>query len=355
MHSQKAKNRVRTLFVFSLRDTLYTIAVLLTAGALCYALRGLDRSGGSTYASMLFILAVVLISRFTEGYFYGTAASVLGMFAVNFIFTYPYYAFNFTIAGYPVTFISMLCVSVITSTLTTRIKEQEKLRAAAEQEKLRGNLLRAVSHDLRTPLTSILGAASTMLESGENLGEMERRDLLRSIRQESEWLIRMVENLLSVTRFQGGIAAIHKQPEPVEEIVGAAISKFRRNFELPVKVEAPEEFFEVPMDPILIVQVLLNLLENAAKHAENATRIRIRVFREEQSACFEVWDDGAGIADLHGIFDGCLHQAEQQSDTGRGMGVGLSVCASIIKAHGGELTAENTPGGAVFRFRLPLG
>ncbi|MDD3921269.1 MAG: DUF4118 domain-containing protein, partial [Eubacteriales bacterium] len=344
-----------SLFPLSLRDTLFMFFILIVAGVFCFALQGQD--SGYSYVSMLFFLAVVLISRFTNGYFYGTAASILGMFCVNYMFTYPYFAFNFSIAGYPVTFISMLCVSIITSTMTTRIKEQEKLRAAAEQEKLRSNLLRAISHDLRTPLTSILGAASTLLENDGHIENTQRTELLRNIQQEGEWLIRMVENLLSVTRFQGGIASIHKQPEAVEEIVAAAVQKFRKNYDvLPVTVSVPDTLLEIPMDPILIEQVLLNLLENAVKHAKDATRITLCVYREEQAARFEVWDDGAGIPDaqLRTLFKGYLYRAEQEADANRNMGVGLSVCTAIVQAHGGTLEAQNVSDGVVFRFWLPL-
>ncbi len=351
------KNRkLKDLFPVSIKDTGKTILIFIVTTILCFLLSTMNTS--NTYASMLFLLAVVMISRVTTGYFYGTIAAFLGMFAVNYIFTYPYFAFNFTISGYPVTFVSMLIVSIVVSTMTTQLMEQEKLRAAAQQEKMRGNLLRAISHDLRTPLTSISGVTSILLEKGDEISDEKRDALLRDVEQETQWLIRMVENLLSITRFQEGVAKITKQDEAVEEIVGEVVGKFTKRYGfLPVHISIPEELFLVPMDPMLIEQVIFNLLENAAKHAKGATRVELRVKKELEYAVFEVWDDGPGIdpTQLPHIFQGYFQQAENFSDSGRNMGVGLSVCKSIIEAHGGKVEAENEPaGGIAFRFCLPL-
>lgn len=147
-----------SFFSFSWRNTAVCIGILAAATGLCFLLRLLDDS--DVYVALIFELAVVLVSRFTSGYFYGLLASVVGVIGVNYIFTYPYFAFNFTISGYPLTFLVMLAVSIVVSALTTQIKQQEKLRAEAEKEKMRGNLLRAVSHDIRTPLTSIVGGVN---------------------------------------------------------------------------------------------------------------------------------------------------------------------------------------------------
>ena len=354
------QRRLKDLCPLCWRDTLYTIVILLCTSVLCLCMSNLD-PGGNTYVSMLFLLAVVLISRFTNGYFYGIIGSFLGMFCVNYMFTYPFFAFNFTISGYPITFISMLVVSLITCTLTTQIKEQEKFRAAAELEKMRSNLLRAVSHDLRTPLTSILGASSAILENDDVIDKQRRIELLSGIREEAEWLIRMVENLLSVTRFQSGVTNLYKQPEAAEEIMGEAVQKFHKRFPaLPVSVQVPEEMLEVPMDPILIEQVIVNLLENAAKHSGGASHAELSVKKVGEQAVFEVWNDGNSIppSEIPHLFTGYyLHRAEQGgADTGRNMGIGLAVCMSIIQAHGGNMKVENSPrGGVMFQFHLPLG
>ena len=203
---QQKKPRLR--FVFTWHDFGIFLSMLSFATILCYFLRTIDDS--DVYVALIFELTVVLVSRFTDGYLFGLLSSVVGVIGINYIFTFPYYQLNFTISGYPLTFLVMLIVSVVVSTLTTQIKQQEKIRAEAEKEKMRGNLLRAVSHDIRTPLTSIVGGVSTLLDSGDQLDEATRTQLLENIRDESNWLVSVVENLLSVTRMTGEQTKIKK-------------------------------------------------------------------------------------------------------------------------------------------------
>lgn len=346
----------KNLFPFSWRDCFIALGSLGTATALSLLLRPLD--GSSSCTSLLFLLSVFLVSRYTAGYLFGMLASLAGVFLVNYIFTYPYFALNFTIAGYPLTFFSMLAVSVMTSALTTQIKQQEKLRAEAEKEKMRGNLLRAVSHDLRTPLTSIVGTTSALLENRGKFSEEQQVELLREAHDDAEWLIRMVENLLSITRINSRATRIRKTPEAAEEIVGEAVRKFQNRFPgARLTVSAPEELLIVPMDPILIEQVLINLLENALLHGKRPDGIEVSVGTEKGEAVFTVRDHGAGIpaAMFPHLFDGFAGGGEGEGDSKRNMGIGLSVCRSIVRAHGGAMRAENAPGGgAVFHFTLPL-
>lgn len=344
------------MFPVSCRDTVIFASILTAAAALCALLRQIDDS--DVYVALIFELAVVLVSRTTSGYLYGLLASVLGVLGINYIFTYPYFAFNFTISGYPLTFAVMLAVSIIVSTLTTQIKQQEKLKAEAETEKMRGNLLRAVSHDIRTPLTSIVGSIDTVLESGDAISPGIRQELLENIREESRWLVDVVENLLSVTRISGA-SNIKKEPEAGEEVLSAVAVKFRsRHPEIEVRVQAPEEFLMIPMDAILITQVLMNLLENAVLHGQTADTVWLRLHREDCTAVFEVSDNGCGIDRdvLPKLFTGAFsHAEEEQPDQKRNMGIGLSVCMTIVQAHGGTMQAANRPeGGAVFTFTLPL-
>jgi len=339
------------LFPTSRRDFLITAAILLCALALCFVLRLAGSIDG--FASPVFVLAVLLISRLTSGYLYGLAAVVLGVVCVNFIFTYPYWAFNLRSSGYPVTFFTLLMVSLITCTLTAQAKRQAKLLAESAREKMRADLLRSVSHDIRTPLTSIVGSTSAVLEN-PGLSERERRELLENAREEAQWLIRVVENLLSITRMGDDRASITKEPEPAEEVLGAAAQKFRRRFpQVAVHVSVPEELLMVPMDPILIEQVLSNLLENAAVHGK-ASRISLSLEEEEGFARITVRDDGRGIpkSELADLFGG---RRPPSPDGGgkRNMGLGLSVCRAIVRAHGGTIEARNLPQGAEFSFRLP--
>ena len=341
------------LFPFSWRDLALTAAIFSCAVAVCFFLQNAGVIEG--FAPPVFVLAVLLVSRLTTGYLFGLLAAVLGMVCVNFVFTYPYWAFNLSLAGYPLTFFTLLTVSLITCTLTAQAKRQAKLLAESEREKMRANLLRSVSHDIRTPLTSIVGSTSAVLEN-PGLSDREQRELLESTREEAQWLIRVVENLLSITRMGDDQAPITKEPEPAEEVLGAAAQKFRRRFpQVGVTVSAPEDLLMVPMDPILIEQVLANLLENAAVHG-GASHIALSLEPEGDFARITVRDDGGGIpkGELDRLFDGRLKASPASGgDEKRNMGLGLSVCRAIVLAHGGTIQARNLPQGAEFSFRLP--
>ena len=306
---------------------------------------------------MFFVLGVFLVSVLTSGYRWGVAASLLSVLAVNFAFTFPYFEFNFSI---PVNFFSavvMLVVAIVTCALTKKITYAEKLKADSEREKMRANLLRAVSHDLRTPLTTIYGSSAMLLEDFDKFSPEDRRELLRGIRDDAHWLVGMVENLLSVTRLDGGELRLNKTDTVLEELVDTVLVKFRKRCpEHEVQVLIPDDFLSIPMDAVLIGQVLTNLLENAVIHAIGMTRLELEVCLEEHHARFTVRDDGCGIAPdrLDDLFTGYLGSSDRQGDSARrNMGIGLSVCATIIKAHGGHITARNRPtGGAEFTFTL---
>lgn len=343
---------------FSPRDTLVTLGILLGVSGLCFALQGFDPQ--NNFVSMLFVLAVFLIARMTEGYFYGIFSSLVSVLIVNYLFTYPYFHFNFTLAGYPIAILTMLVVSITTSALTSRAKQSARAQLESDREKTRSNLLRAVSHDLRTPLTSILGVSSAILENDDAIGKSERLALLQDVQSDASWLIRMVENLLTITRMDnGGEAKVTKTPEVGEEILEASASKFRKLYpDFHLVMTAPEDFMMIPMDALLIEQVLLNLMENAVLHAVSADQLWVSLIRRNDMAVFQVRDNGAGIAPalLPKLFSGSARCAEESTgDQKRNMGIGLSVCDTIIRAHGGTLTAQNLKsGGALFEFSLPL-
>lgn len=335
--------------------------MLVLGGALAAAIAGVaaiqavsGRIDG--VASMVFVLAAFFVSMYTEGYLWGVAASVIGMLAVNFAFRSPYFAFNFTLPENLFSGAVMLVVSIMTSTLTTRVKKQEQLRMESETEKMRANLLRAVSHDLRTPLTSIYGACSTVIENYDSLGREQKLKLLGEVCEDAQWLNRMVENLLSVTRIDSEKVSVKKTPTVLEELIDAVLVKFKKTHPgVNINVELPDDFIVIPMDSMLIRQVLTNLLENAVLHAEGMTKLTLRVFTLGNRAVFEVADNGCGIPKerLRTLFTGTL-PSESEADSGKhGMGIGLSVCAAIIKAHGGEIKAESKPGeGTTIRFWL---
>ena len=319
------------------RDTLRMLLLLGAAVAVCSVLSRVH-DDNNPFAVLIFVLAVAIVALVTNGYVWGVLASVIGVFCVNYMFTYPFWSFDMSITGYPLTFVVMLVVSVVISTLTTRVKQTERLRYEIESEKLRADLLRALSHDLRTPLASIEGADSLLLEQPD-LSEAERRTLLEQIRQETRWLTRITENMLSVTRMAGEQVSLHRTDEVVEEIVDSAVMKLRRSRNaLPVTVIRPQEILTAPMDATLMEQVILNLLENAVNHAEGATRIRVEIAGQGNTVMIAVEDDGAGFPPelLPQLFDRkLLPQPRSCADGRRGLGLGLTLCSAIIKAHEG--------------------
>lgn len=343
------------LFPFSLRDTATTVLFFALAIAVCAVLR--MTNSGDGFASPVFVLAVLLVSRFTNGYLFGLISAVLGVVCVNYVFTYPYFEIDFTIAGYPLSFLAFLMVSVITCALTTQAKQKEELRVENEKVKMRANLLRSVSHDIRTPLTSIVGATSAMLDNPQ-LTEEERRELLTDVHDDAQWLIQVVENLLSITRVGSDKTEIKKQMEAPEEVVAAVTTKFRKRYpNVKFSVRVPNEVLMVPMDAILVEQVLSNLLENAVIHGEITTEIKLMVEKAGNYARFSVMDNGVGISagQMERLFDGTMKQNEtSKGDIKRNMGIGLSVCMAIVRAHGGTLSAFNHDQGAEFVFMLPL-
>lgn len=333
------------------------LLLIMAAAVLISMMLSRINDDNNPFAMAVFLLAVALVARFTDGYIWGIAASLIGTFCVNYIFTYPFWAFDITYPGYPLTMVVMLVVSILISALTTQIKQQEKIRLEMEREKMHANLLRAISHDIRTPLASILGASSTL--QLQELPDDDRNTLLSGIQRDAQWLVRVTENLLSVTRLAGDNVVIKKEDEVLEEIIGSAILKYHSTpGTLPVEVDSPDEILVVPVDGVLIEQVLINLLDNVSAHAEGATKIWLHVFRENNDIVVSVEDDGIGISPLQlpHLMDGTAHSTGQsRSDGHRNMGIGLSVCRTIISAHGGSLHAEKSKhGGAALRFNLPV-
>ncbi len=322
-------------------------------------------SQNSTSVGIIYVLAVLLVARFTDGYVPGIIVGVFGVVCVNYVFTYPYMKLNFSIDGYPVTFIGMMAVSCITSMLMTQYKQQsrmlnegEKLLMEAEKETMRANLLRAVSHDLRTPLTGIIGTAETYIDNESNLTEEEKLSLIMGISEDANWLLNMVENLLSVTRIRVGDAQVNTTPEPLEEVVSEAVQRIRRRLPgIRVRVKVPEEFLMLPMDATLIEQVIINLLENAYYHSGVEETVDFYVVQTEDAAEFHIRDYGKGIDPerLKTIFDGGGMEQNRSGDSHKGMGIGLTICKTIINAHRGQIYAVNRERGAEFIFTLPLG
>ena len=309
------------------------------------------------HITTVFVFGVFVISVVTDGYFYGILSAFISVIAVNFAFTFPFFSFDFITPENFLSALIMIVISLMTGAMTTKLKKWQALKAEGEREKMRANLLRAVSHDLRTPLTTIYGAGSTLLENYDELSDVQKTKMITGIKEDSEWLIRMVENLLSVTRIDQDKIRLFKTPTVLEELVDSVLLKFKKRYpNQEVEVDIPEEMMIIPMDAILIEQVIVNILENAVQHAVGMTRLALRVTACGDRAVFEIEDDGCGIeADrLKNIFIGYYDGAEQPAQSQkRNAGIGLSVCATILRAHGGEISAENRRGGGtLFRFVL---
>lgn len=356
---KKRVNKLKEYAPMSLKGWLIFLTAMGLASVVSILLQRVSTS--DVHVPLIFVLVVLVVSLLTDGYFYGILAALTSVITVNYAFTFPYFKMDFSIYGYPLTFMTMLAVGCAVSTLTSRVKKQDQLRMEAEREKVRANLLRAVSHDLRTPLTAISGSISAVLENEGTLSPQQQDELLIGARQDAEWLCRMVENLLSVTRINGdATGCIKKQEEILEEVLSEAVLNFRkRRPDVEVAVSVPETLLFVPMDAMLIEQVLLNLLDNAAAHGGNVGRISIIASTDGKMASISVSDNGSGIdrKRLEHLFDGSLQFSKGDGgDSSRGMGIGLTVCRTIIEAHGGQISARNLPdGGACFTFTLPLG
>lgn len=340
-----------------LKDLIFTVFILVVFYFLSFFVQFVFQT--DTLVPTIFVLGVFFVSMKTEGYLWGVFASLVSVILVNFTFTAPYYAIDLITPVNMFAALVMLLIAIMTSTLTTQIKQQEKIKAESEKERMRGNLLRAVSHDLRTPLTSIYGSSSVILENYDSLSKERQLKLLREIHEDSQWLIRMVENLLSVTRIDDGFTHVVKNPIVLDELIDAVIVKFNKRYpDQNVNVKMPDEFISVPMDPMLIEQVLINFLENALIHADGMTELQLVIHEEENKAIFEVIDDGCGIPEekITKIFSGYIAKENIPTDgTRNNMGIGLSVCSTIIKAHGGEIYAQNrAEGGSIFGFSLDL-
>lgn len=345
------------LLSYSGKDFIVSVSLYLISVVFCLVLRNFDPNNDTSYVSMIFLLDVFLTALLTDGFFFSLTIAVFAVLSVDYIFTPPFWEVSFTLAGFPLTFLVMMTICVVTGIVTSRAKKVSEMEREAEREKIHSNLLRAVSHDIRTPLTGIVGATNVLLEQDDTLTPQQRRELLKNANEDAQWLIHIVENLLSITRIGAGEdAQVTKTPEAAEEVIEGAVGKFRRRYpQIDVEVRLPEEFFLVPMDPLLIQQVMTNLLENAAVHGVTTTRAVVSLEKRGKWARFTVCDNGRGIPEgrLHNLFDGT--QSAQKGDSTRSMGIGLSVCKTVVAAHRGKIKGENIKGsGARFTVDLPL-
>lgn len=356
-------------FVYILRMTVIMLATCLLAFGLNYF--GI----GKENILMLYIVGVLLVAYVTYGYQYGITASVFSLFAFNYLFTEPLRTFSISNQNDVILLFFFLVTALISTNLTTRFQrqvavareseqlarqlsmEQERIQFAMEKEQMRSRLLRSISHDLRTPLTGIAGASSLIAESGRELDRDSIVSLARDINDQSDWLIQMVENILNMTKIDSGNLVVEKLPEAVEDIISNAVDHVKgRRQNRRIEIAVPDTVFIVPMDGKMMVQVLVNLLDNAIKHTREDGQIRIRIQQKDGMIWFYVEDDGTGIDESikDRLFEEFTTFRPVSQDVGKGIGLGLAICRAIVNAHGGRIYGENREeGGARFAFCLP--
>lgn len=259
--------------------------------------------------------------------------------------------------------VKLLCTMLESTALAMdrlrEFKQRLKSKEAIVQERYRVNLLRAISHDIRTPLSGIMGTAEILMDMTKE--KEEEFELVNAIYKDADWLRSLVENILNLTKIQEGKLILKKQFEVLEELIGSAIGHFsRRTLDFEITVDIPEKIILIPVDAKLIIQVLINLIDNAMKHSKINSEIRIQVIEIESKKEVEisVIDNGEGIVseDLPNIFQMFYTSNCRITDVKHGIGLGLSICEAIVHAHGGIIKAENRKdnSGAIFSFTLPM-
>lgn len=359
----QGKERINLIKAIAIDISIALSAFIVSTG-ICYLLQYF-KVDVLNYI-IIYILGILLTAVFTKGYIYSALLSVVSVFGYNFFFTVPKYTFHFNDKMYMVTFVLMFAVGIVTSAITFQLKrkmlqinalnlEKTQLKSDAEKEQLKATLLRSISHDLRTPLTTMKNGAEIVLEK-QDLSVEDRTEILNDIVAKANWTIRLVENLLSLSRIDNEKLTVKKVPEAVEEIIPQSVRNCKGVLgNRKIHYEMPEEFLLVPMDATLIMQTIGNILINAARHTSENGNIWIKVWNTGRNAVFRISNDGEKIRDedLPHIFE--MYYTVGDCQRGKGVGLGLSICKLVIAAHGGQISARNAEDGkVVFEFTLPM-
>lgn len=310
---------------------------------------------------IIFVLGVLLTAMATDGRAYSMAASLVAVLTFNYFIVEPRLSLRAWGPSYPETFSVMFAVAVMASYLVARQREGAKAlmeaSLVAQHEQLRSSLLRSVSHDLRTPLTSISGKADILANDDDLLDPKTRRQMALEIHDDADWLTGVVENILSMTRFEEGKVSLDMRPEDVGDVVAEALAHVRVDHDgHDVRAEEPDELVLARMDARVVMQVVMNLVNNALAYTPAGCHVVVSWRREGDFVRVSVADDGPGIPeeDLDRVFEPFFTTSAQLSDGRRGIGLGLTLCKTIVEAHGGRIWAEAAePHGAVFVFTLP--
>jgi len=310
---------------------------------------------------LVYILAIAIVAIRTSGKLYAMLAGVVAVVAFNYFFAEPQFSLVAD-PGYLITFGMMLLIAYILSSMSIMIKKAEEERVRLEEEAKReafqANLLRAISHDLRTPLAGISGNANILLSHGDGLSDETKKQIFESIEDDSLWLNNLVENLLSISRMSNGQNMLTAQAEVIADLIDDAIKHVdRRNVDYNIKTHYEDEFMMVKADPRLIVQVVINIVNNAIKYTPEGSNIDIYTAKKDSMVEIRIEDNGPGLSEtnLEKIFDQFFTEGKVKGDSRRGLGLGLYLCRSIVEAHEGRITAYNIePHGAGFAITLPI-
>jgi two-component system sensor histidine kinase KdpD len=350
----------------------YAGTVLVVAG--CTALAGvMQRHFDPANLTMIYLLGVV-VSAIAFGRGPAVLAAVLGVAVFDFLFVPPRFDFGVSDTQYLVTFAVMLVVAIVIGTLTASLREQRAwtlyreeraaalhslardLRLQAETERTRSALLSSVSHDLRTPLAVITGAATSLRDGSRTLSERTREELADTIAEEALRLNRLIGNLLDMTRLESGTLAPRREWNSLEEVVGAALARLGPALRgRPVRLSLPADLPLVRLDGVLFEQLVRNLVENANKYSPPGLPIELAAGIQGDEVRLDVGDHGPGFAsgDEQRVFEKFYRGANAAGQPGAGLG--LAICEAIARAHGGTVTAANRAGGgAMFTVWLPL-
>lgn len=341
-------------------NVLMTTVLLFLAVAAALFLDGLGFSESTVV--IVFVLGVLLTAVLTTAAYYCLVSAGISILCFNYFLVEPRFSFRIDGVDVPGTMAVMFAVALIASFLVTELRSSAEASAEASararSEQLRADLLRSVSHDLRTPLTAISGSADMLLDQSADLGPEECRRLAQDIYDDATWLTGVVENLLTVTRLDDGRVALQREPELVNDVVEEALNHVSRDASKHQLSFAPSpDLLIARMDAHVMVQVVVNLVNNAIAHTPAGSKIQVSVARAGDYAVVTVADDGPGVAseDKPHVFESFYTSKRVVADGRRGIGLGLSLCRAIVQAHGGVLAlADAEPHGAVFSFTIPL-
>jgi two-component system sensor histidine kinase KdpD len=361
----------RALAAIRPRDLAVILGTSIAAVTVATATSRVVLGHNATDGAMVYLLGVVVVAvRF--GYVPSLATAALSVAAFDFFFTAPYLSFAVDDRRYLLTFAVMLVVAVVTSNLTERMRrhatraaelalergrlarDAQQVRAEVETERLRNALLSSVSHDLRTPLSVVQGTATALLDGGDALSSLRKKEYLQTISNEASRMNRLVQNLLDMTALQAGALRVRKTWHPIEELIGVALGGLEQAIGArSVVVCIAEDASWVAADETLLQQVLVNLVENATRYTPADASIRIATQRVQSGVEIAVSDSGPGVP--VGEEEAVFEKFHRGTRTGGGMGLGLTICRGIVTAHGGRIWCENrAEGGASFRFVIPF-